>query len=80
MFGQRFGRLAIQRRLGDFFQLVERAGVEVEERRPGRGVGVQPCEARGSPGLEKAGGLDGRELSERPSHGGRGQWRGRELL
>ena len=71
MLGQRFGRLAIQRRLGDFFQFVERAGVEVEECGAGCWVGAEPCEAGGSPGLEIPGGLDGRELSECPSHGGR---------
>ncbi len=80
MLGQRFGGLAIEGGFRELFQLVERAGVEVEECGAGCWVGGEACEAGGRARLEVPGRLDGRELSKRPSHSCGGQWRGLGLL
>lgn len=69
--GEGLDRLAVQRVLRGRLELVERAGVEVQEGAPRGAVCVQACDAGGYAGLEVARRrLDGREEAEGPSHGG----------
>jgi hypothetical protein len=67
--GEGLGGLAVDGRLGDLLELVERRGVVVEQRGARRRVCEEACETRGGAGLEELAGLDAGEEPCSCSHG-----------
>lgn len=70
--GEGFGRGAVGGVVGEGFEFVERAAVEVDEGGAGGGVGEEAGETGGVAGFEVAGGFNGGEEAEGRSHCGGG--------